>query len=334
MSGKRVKLNRRAARDTANTSQQSLLSAQKQLHTFIWTFLIFTALIFIPASLVPEAWYGPLNRLTANLSAVFMRVMGTAPVVRGTNIRLDDFAVNVISECSAVHLIALFSAFVLAFPAGRIQKLTGIAVGVVWISGLNSVRIGAITMMGQFYPNLFEIFHIYLGQLGMLSTVVLLCLFWCRKVSDPLFLDRPIRFLLRFLAFSLVPFLLWLPLNRAYQCMVDGFVEKVFSAASYKIVIPLGHEFYYQSFSLVTMTGLLLAVKNVKLTIRLRWFACGVFVLTLLQIAIRICNTWIAAFHMQWAETISQLVYFLCIQAVPMGIGLVFVMKVRAEKIK
>nr|WP_319395367.1 exosortase H [uncultured Desulfobacter sp.] len=334
MSGKRAKLNRRAARDTFNTSQHHLLSARKQLRAFIWSFLILAALIFIPVSLVPESWYGPLNHLTANFSAVFMRMMGTAPVVRGTNIRLDGFAVNVISECSAVHLIALFTAFVLAFPAGRIQKLTGIAVGVVLISLLNGIRIGAVTMIGRFFPNLFDVFHIYLGQLGMLSTVVLLCLLWCRKVSDPDFLEKPIRFFLRFLAFSLVPFLLWLPLNRVYQGMVDGFVEKVFSAASYKIVIPLGHDYYYQSFSLVTMAGLLLAVKHVNLTTRLGWFACGGGVLTLLQIAMRICNTWIAAFHMQWAATISQMVYFLCIQAVPLGIGLVFVMKARTEKIK
>jgi exosortase H (IPTLxxWG-CTERM-specific) len=334
MSGKRAKLDRRLARDAFNKSQQSLLSARKQFRSFILTFLIFAALIFIPVSLAPEAWYGPLNRLTANLSAAFMRMMGTAPVVRGTNIRLDDFAVNVISECSAVHLIALFTAFVLAFPAGRIRKLTGIAVGAVLISGLNSLRIGAITMLGRFYPNLFDVFHIYLGQLGMLSTVVLLCLFWCRNVSDPDFLEKPIRFFLRFLAFSLVPFLLWLPLNRVYQSMVDGFVERLFSAASYKIVIPLSHTFYYQSFSLVTMTGLLFAVKSVHLTSRLRWLAFGFFALTLLQIIFRICNTWISAFHIQWADTISQVVYFLCTQAIPLGIGLIFLMKIRTERIQ
>jgi hypothetical protein len=115
---------------------------------------------------------------------------------------------------------------------------------------------------------------------------------------------------------------------------VDGFVEKLFTAASHKIIIPLTHDFYYQSFSLVTMTGLLFAVKSVKLPTRLLWFGFGFFVLTLLQIAFRMCNTWITAFHMQWAEAISQIVYFLCTQAIPLGIGLVFLMKVRAEKIK
>lgn len=253
-------------------------------------------------------------------------------MVRGTNIRLNDFAVNVISECSAIHLIALFTAFIIAFPAGRIQKLTGILVGVVLISIINSMRIGAITMIGQFYPNLFDVFHIYLGQLGMLSFVVFMCLLWCRKVSDSGSLDGPARFLLRFLFFSFVPFLLWLPLNRVYQHIVDGIVEKLFSAVSYKIMIPLTHEFYYQSFSLVTMTGLLFAVKSVKFATRLRWFAFGFFLLTLLQVAFRVCNTWITAFHIQWVEAISQIVYFSCTQAIPMGIGLVFLMKVRAEK--
>jgi exosortase/archaeosortase family protein len=334
MRGQRAKPDKQTDRDTFNNSKQDLLPARKQLSSFTWTFLISSALLIIPVSLIPEAWYDPLNRLTANFSAVFMRMMGTAPVVRGTNIRLSDFSVNVISECSAIHLIALFTAFIFAFPAGRIQKLTGIAVGVVLISTLNSIRIGAITMIGRFFPSLFEVLHIYLGQLGMLSVVILLCLFWCRKVSDPDFLERPIRFFLRFFAFSFVPFLLWMPLNRVYQSIVDGFVEKLFTAASHKIIIPLTHDFYYQSFSLVTMTGLLFAVKSVKLPTRLLWFGFGFFVLTLLQIAFRMCNTWITAFHMQWAEAISQIVYFLCTQAIPLGIGLVFLMKVRAEKIK
>nr|WP_320191728.1 archaeosortase/exosortase family protein [uncultured Desulfobacter sp.] len=325
-------MHKRADRDAFNPSKQDLSPARKQRRSFTWTFLISAAFIIIPVSLIPESWYGPINRLTANLSAVFMRMMGSAPMVRGTTICLKDFTVNVISECSAIHLIALFAAFIIAFPAGRIQKLIGIVVGVVLISIINSMRIGAITMIGRFYPNLFDVFHIYLGQLGMLSLVVFMCLCWCRKVSDPDFLERPAGFFLRFLSFSFVPFLLWLPLNRVYQNIVDGFVEKIFSAASYKIIIPLTHDFYYQSFSLVTMTGLLFAAKSVKLSDRLRWFAIVFFVLTLLQIAFRICNTWITAFHMQWVEAVSQIVYFLCTQAIPLGIGLLFLMKVRAEK--
>ncbi|WP_320044880.1 exosortase H [uncultured Desulfobacter sp.] len=334
MRGKRSKLNKQADQNAFNTSKQNLLSARNQCCSFTWTFLISAALLLIPVSLIPEAWYGPLNRLTANLSVVFMRMMGMAPLVRGTNIRLTEFTVNVISECSAIHLIALFAAFILAFPGDMIRKLIGIAVGVVLISIVNSMRIGAITMIGQFYPNLFDVFHIYLGQLAMLSFVVFMCLFWCRCVSNSDFLERPAGFFLRFLCFSIVPFLLWLPLNRVYQHFVDGFVETLFSAASYKIIIPLTHDFYYQSFSLVTMAGLLFAVKSVKLSTRLRWFAVGFFVLTLLQIAIRICNTWITAFHMQWVEAVSQIIYFLCTQAIPLGIGLLFVMKVRAEKIQ
>ncbi|MCG8552919.1 MAG: archaeosortase/exosortase family protein [Desulfobacterales bacterium] len=332
MRGKQTKLNKQAERDAFNNSKQAPVLARKQRHSFVWAFLISAALILIPVSLIPEFWYSPLNRLTANLSAVFMRMMGMTPVVRGANIRLSDFSVTVISECLAIHLTALFAAFIFAFPASRIQKLVGIVAGAVLISGINSIRIGVVTMVGHFFPNLFEVFHIYLGQLGMLSTVVLICLFWCRKVSDPDFLERPAKFFFRFLSFSFVPFLLWLPLNRVYQSIVDGFVEKLFSAASYDIMIPLNHDFYYQSFSLVTMTGLLFAVKSVQLPTRLRWFAFGFFVLTLLQIAIRMCNTWITAFHMQWVEAISQIVYFLCTQAIPLGIGLVFLMKVRAEK--
>ncbi|WP_054698986.1 exosortase/archaeosortase family protein [Desulfosarcina cetonica] len=201
------------------------------------------ALTVIPVSLIPEPWYRPLNQLTASLAGNLIRLMGTDPVVRSTHISLGDFSVNVISECSAVHLIALYAAFIYAFPTGRPQKWVGFGAGVAMILSVNIIRVAAVTMIGRYSLKLFEVSHIYLGQLGMLATVVFICLFWCRWASDPDAFDGPAGYFLRFLLFSCLPFLLWLPLNRAYQKVIDGFVEKLFSAASYTLTIPRTHSF-------------------------------------------------------------------------------------------
>ncbi|GAB6907966.1 conserved membrane hypothetical protein [Desulfosarcina cetonica] len=290
------------------------------------------ALTVIPVSLIPEPWYRPLNQLTASLAGNLIRLMGTDPVVRSTHISLGDFSVNVISECSAVHLIALYAAFIYAFPTGRPQKWVGFGAGVAMILSVNIIRVAAVTMIGRYSLKLFEVSHIYLGQLGMLATVVFICLFWCRWASDPDAFDGPAGYFLRFLLFSCLPFLLWLPLNRAYQKVIDGFVEKLFSAASYTLTIPRTHSFYYQTFSFITLVGLLFAVKKAKLSTRLCWLFYGFSMATLFQIIFRICNVWISAFRIQWATIVSQAVYVLCVHALPLIIGLLFLMKVRAER--
>jgi hypothetical protein len=123
-------------------------------------------------------------------------------------------------------------------------------------------------------------------------------------------------------------FLLWIPLNRIYVGAIDELIHRLFSLGSYTLVIPSRHELYYQTFSLVALAALLLAVRDIALSARMRWLAYGLFSMTLVQFAFRLCNVWIKAFQIEWITPISQVIYITCVYALPFLIALIFWMRV------
>ena len=331
MRAKRAKAIRRAEKVGEAPRKQS--AANQRLLAFTRKFLLAAALTLIPVSVMPEAWFAPLNRVAAVLVGEVLRAWSLAPVVRQSVIGIDGFSVSVIAECSAVHLMALMVAFVYAFPASRQQRWIGSLAGVAVLFSVNLLRIALVAVIGRYFPSRFEIAHVYFGQMGMLVVTMSTCVVWCRWVSRPEGMNGPFGFLARFVLFSSVPFLLWVPLNRIYIIVIDGFVRWLFSLVSLRLMIPHAHALYYQTFSFVALVGLLMAVKGAKFSHRLCWMAGGIAALTVLQVAIRLCNVWISALGMHWVMPISQIVYNVCVYLLPLGIAIHFYVRTEDRKI-
>ena len=289
------------------------------------------ALLLIPVSLIPEDYYTPLNQLTALASGQVLRLLagGETVAVRGTHIALGGFRVQVIAECSTVHLMALYSAFVYAFPSAWREKSIGLGAGGLLLFGVNMLRIALVTLIGRYFPDRFEAAHIYLGQLGMLVAMVALCLGWCRWAAAGGRLDGPAGFVARFLLISGPLFLLWVPLNRYYMGALDGSLQWFFGLAGIRLVIPKTHHLYYQTFSLSALVALLLAAREVVLSRRLRRIGGGLVLCTLFQAAVRLCNVGLSAFGLHWLAPVAQVVYQLCIHGLPLAVALGFLMRRR-----
>ena len=223
-------------------------------------------------------------------------------------------------------------AFIFAFPARRDEKWIGFGAGTTLLVTVNIIRIAMVAWIGWRFPSLFEPAHVYLGQLGMLGVMLAICLLWCRWLSHSNRMDRPGGFFVRFLIFSSLPFLLWLLLNRAYMGAIDDCIQWIFSFTPYRLVMPRIHQTYYQTFSLVALAGLLMAVKGTSRARRMRWMVGGFIVLTLFQAAFRFCNVWITAFHIQWMLPVSQLVYVIGVYALPLALAALFVMHTRLQQ--
>lgn len=305
-------------------------AADQSLRGFTLKFLVVAVLTVISVSIVPEAWYTPLTRITAFLSGELLRVLTLTPMVQGTRLTLGRFSVNIIAECTAVYLVALFGAFVFAFPAGRARKWIGFCAGTAVLLAANVLRIGLVTWIGRQWPGWFEPAHVYLGQLGMLVLMVVVCLVWCRYTTAASHGDGALSFLLRFIAFSSPLFLLWLPFNKIYMGVVDDMVQWLFYRASHQsLVIPRAHQLYYQTFALVSLVGMLLAVKGIDAIKRMRWIGCGIGISTLLLLIFRLCNAWMTAFGLQWMASIAQLAHAFCVYALPVAMVLRLIMMVR-----
>ncbi len=94
------------------------------------------------------------------------------------------FAFVVVSECGAIEVMAIFIAAVLAFPAGWVRKLIGLALGLPVMYLVNVFRltclaiIGALDAGGQW----FNFSHYYLWQSIYIVFVVAVWLLWVEFV--------------------------------------------------------------------------------------------------------------------------------------------------------
>lgn len=316
-------MSRRAERHSPG--EKGRFPLKKQPVSFICRFLLCSAATLIPVSLFPESWYTPLNQATARLVGDLLKVFISEAVVRQTHVMLGRFSVNVIAECSAVHLIVLYIAFLIAFPANNRQKSIGIITGIAVLFSVNIIRIAVVTWIGSKFPTWFNVIHIYLGQLAMLMTMVAICMGWCRWISykRKRRADSAMGFVVRFLLFSSVPFLLWLHLNQWYIGAIDNFIHWLFGLAGYQLKIIRAHEYYYQTFSLVALIGFIMAVSGARPLQRLRWVGFGIASLTFFQVVFRMCNVWISAFNMGWIVFLSQLSYNLSVYGLPVTLALV-----------
>ncbi len=199
----------------------------------------------------------------------------------------------------------LFLSFTAACPATRSARIAGLALGIPFLHAANILRIAAVFELGIRFPAAFEAVHAFAGQVVSALLVVAACLVWRRTTTVSSGLPFPSLFLLRFLAFSAIAFLIWLPLNKGFVAASDHIVGALFSLYGYALLIPYHQGIYFHTFSVVTLVGMVLAEPTARLRHRLRILLPGCAALFALQILFRVCNVLVTAFHNETAAAVS-----------------------------
>ena len=149
-------------------------------------------------SSLPKTAFSPLNLATASLTGSCLNLFGRDAMVNGTVISLNGFQVRIITECTALYCIVLFSAFLLAISASFRARLTGLVIGAAFLGSANILRIVTVTAVGARNPRLFAVLHVYLGQVMMVVLVCAACLAWLRWTTAVQGCNPPLGFLVRF----------------------------------------------------------------------------------------------------------------------------------------
>lgn len=93
------------------------------------------------------------------------------------------FLARVVEGCNAVSVIILFVAFMLAFFNGWKKTLLFISGGIVFIYGMNVVRIALLGIAIYEYPTYTELLHGVLFPAVIYGSVFLLWIFWVTRFS-------------------------------------------------------------------------------------------------------------------------------------------------------
>ena len=119
----------------------------------------------------PEA-VEALDRITALLVHVFIGLFTDLTNLRGAVVTLDGFAVSIIIECVGLLEMVIYSSCVLAFPAPLRAKLWGVPLGCAAIFAFNVLRIVTLLLVGRFFNDYFDFFHVYFWQATLIAMIV------------------------------------------------------------------------------------------------------------------------------------------------------------------
>jgi exosortase H (IPTLxxWG-CTERM-specific) len=257
---------------------------------------------------LPESVFAPLNQATAHLAGLCLALFGEHPETAGNIISLHGFPVRIITECTALYSMVLFGAFLFSAQASLKARVVGLLFGGSFLTVANIFRIALITMTGAKYPNLFEIFHIYLGQIVMMLLVIGSSLAWLRWSAGS---ADSFRFIISVAVLVSLLFIPWLVVNRLYVAALDSVVRFIFSLFGYAVTTPRPLAVYNHTFAVPLIFSLIMALHDLPFRRRLNYMGAGILIIACWHILFRVSHVLWTAFAINQFESILQFIYIL-----------------------
>ena len=122
-----------------------------------------------------------VNQWNAIASGALLRLVGIGNERSGAVLEFGSGGLQIISECSAIYVLILFAAAVLAFPTRWQARLWGLALGVPCILAINVLRLATLGAVVRYRADLLPFFHEYLWQVLFVLVVAVLYLVWIER---------------------------------------------------------------------------------------------------------------------------------------------------------
>jgi archaeosortase B (VPXXXP-CTERM-specific) len=313
---------------TRHGSVISERAASRTTAAFALKFLFFCFVLFGGFHLLPPQMILPVNTATAALTGLLLQVLGFDAAVSGIDIAAGGFRVRIITECTAVFVVLLFSAFVLAYPAPWKQRVIGLAWGTAILFAANLLRLVVVILSGIFIPSLFDAVHIYFAQIALILLVLGLSLAWLKSLAPIQQSNRTsVGFFLRLWAFASLLFLAWL------------FAAKLYVQANFLLVHWLLGHFKpgiggppapalfpdaLHAFNLVVYTALAAAAPTLSRPRKVKAWLIGLSVLHAVNLLFLLSKALLVEFHLSIGTVFHVASIILGQWVLPFGLWLAF----------
>lgn len=258
---------------------------------------------------LPPDVTAPLNAHTASTLVLVLNSLGVPFSASNDLVTGPGLAFRIIPECTPVFTAGLFLCFVGCYPAAFREKAKALLLGIPTLYLGNLARLAGIALISRYDRRLFEFVHVYLGQVFTLFLVIAACLAWMRRLNrNPSTRSRSFKsavFLARFAVISGCLFLVWIKFHHGYIRLLDRFILLGFSLFNHQVPLARNTVYYYETFSTVVLTSLVLADGSMPLKRRLKGLAGGLGVLFVTHLIHRINNVLLAYFQISSVVSID-----------------------------
>lgn len=223
---------------------------------------------------LPAQYIGLVNEHTARTLGLALNLISVPASVKGDIVSDSGFALQIIPECTPLFMVGLFLCFTIFSPATIRQKASGLAMGIPALYLGNTARLVMLFLIGRHNRTQFEVFHAFWGQIFTVFLVLLCFILWLKSLDkEESKQGIPVQaaiFLARFAVIAGCLFLVWMKVHHGYVWFVDRFMVLGFSLFDYQINLTLNNAVYYETFSIVTFTALVLAARSISWVIKNR----------------------------------------------------------------
>ena len=304
-------------------------TASRTNAAFALKFLFFCFVLFGGFHRLPPQMILPVNTATAVLTGLLLQVLGFDAAVSGIDIAAGGFRVRIITECTAVFVVLLFSAFVLAYPAPWKQRVIGLAWGTAILFAANLLRLVVVILSGIFIPFLFDAVHIYFAQIALILLVLGLSLAWLKSLAPIQQSNRTsVGFFLRLWAFASLLFLAWLfaakPYVQANFLLVHwlmGHFKPGIGAPPAPALFP---DALLHAFNLVVYTALAAAALTLSRPRKVKAWLIGLSVLHAVNLLFLLSKALLVEFHLSIGMIFHVTSIILGQWVLPFGLWLAF----------
>lgn len=158
------------------TKKEDVILSRKDIIKTIALFIFFCFFL----NLILAGRHESIRAFTASAVALLLRLFSFEfdVTTTGTLVIINGFSLEVISECTGILSIILYSACILSSPTNLKNKGIGILFGVPILYAISLIRLVSTAFVGVFYPPMLWWTHTYLWQILLIIFVVLLLLTW------------------------------------------------------------------------------------------------------------------------------------------------------------
>jgi archaeosortase B (VPXXXP-CTERM-specific) len=152
---------------------------------FVVLFVIFLLILSILFSVTSATLHEQMisfMALTAGIVGGILDAGGMDLDYHDSFISARSISIEIIEECTGLYEIVIFIAAVLAYPATRREKASGLIGGIIILYALNIIRMALLVIVGNARPDWFNFFHIYFWQVTMILMITSVWLLWIIKV--------------------------------------------------------------------------------------------------------------------------------------------------------
>lgn len=124
-----------------------------------------------------------IHQLDADVSCRLLNLLtpGEKAVAEGPVIRSGVFCLTIAKGCEGTEGVIILAAALLAFPMAIRARFSGVAAGAAVIYLSNLFRIVGLYYVLKYRPALFDLAHIYAGQVFIIFIALMFFVFWTSR---------------------------------------------------------------------------------------------------------------------------------------------------------